>query len=178
MQPCSACATRGIDCDWVDCAPLLVRRDGNDAAELRAQIDRLQHIVESLASQASSGSQPHAGLSQSRPSQSRNRLSSAGDTPATSDPVTPPDHVELETVRRAPLRIAHEHRTYELTTLPSTSLKSPFRTSADRTRGPWRATSWSRRLGDRVWPASASCSGRPRSSACPCPIWHRPTASV
>ena len=102
MSPCSACTSRGIDCEWVDCAPLLVQREANDTGELRAQIDRLQQIVEKLAAQSAASSQPgsSAGRSQTRPPLQRHASSSSASSPG-SEIITPPLEAEIEVVRRA-----------------------------------------------------------------------------
>ena len=103
MSPCSACTSRGIDCEWVDCAPLLVQREANDTGELRAQIDRLQQIVEKLAAQSAASSQPgsSAGRSQTRPPLQRHASSSSASTSPGSEIITPPLEAEIEVVRRA-----------------------------------------------------------------------------
>lgn len=50
VSPCSACSSRGVECEWeAGSQPLMVARDETDAAELKAQIDRLQQLVDSLA---------------------------------------------------------------------------------------------------------------------------------
>ncbi|BGP18080.1 hypothetical protein JCM10213_006529 [Rhodosporidiobolus nylandii] len=55
--PCGSCVERGHpqDCIWEgDAQPLYVARGDNDAKELKAQVDRLQHLLDALSQQTPS----------------------------------------------------------------------------------------------------------------------------
>ncbi|KAH8928749.1 hypothetical protein BT69DRAFT_1346414 [Atractiella rhizophila] len=57
LVPCSACQQRGEAhlCSWENAVPLYLARDMNDMAELRAQVDRLQALVDVLANPNNGG---------------------------------------------------------------------------------------------------------------------------